>query len=70
MITINRKDGESLDSMIRRFKRKTVDSGIVQEIRERQEYVKPSVKKKLKHEAELKRRAKEARKKAKKYNCQ
>ena len=41
---------ESLDSAIKRFKRKCQKDGIIGGIKKNQEYLKPSVKKKLKRE--------------------
>ena len=59
MSEIRIKDNESLDSALRRFKRQCARSGVLQELRKREHYEKPSVKRKKKSEA--------ARKKAKKY---
>ena len=50
------KDGESLDSALRRFKRMTARSGILAEARKREHYEKPSVKRKKKAEAARKRK--------------
>ena len=52
------KDNESLDSAIRRFKRQTSRDGIIQEVRKREHYDKPSVARKLKSEAARKRKYK------------
>ena len=41
---------ESLDSAIKRFKRKCQKDGIIGDIKKNQEYLKPSVRKKLKRE--------------------
>ncbi len=40
------KDNESLDSALRRFKRNCAKAGIQQEIRKREHYEKPSVRRK------------------------
>lgn len=56
--TVKVKDGESLDSALRRFKRQTSRDGVIQEVRKREHYEKPSVKKKLKSEAARKRKYK------------
>ena len=48
--------GESLDNALRKFKRNIAKAGIIQEIRKREHYNKPSVKKKLKSEAARKRK--------------
>lgn len=50
------RDNESLDSALRRFKRSCAKAGIMQEIRKREHYEKPSVKRKKKSEAARKRR--------------
>ena len=50
------KEGESLDSALRRFKRNCAKAGIQQEIRKRELYEKPSVKRKKKSEAARKRK--------------
>lgn len=50
------KDNETLDSALRRFKRSCAKAGIMQEIRKREHYEKPSVKRKKKSEAARKRK--------------
>ncbi|NLY89005.1 MAG: 30S ribosomal protein S21 [Firmicutes bacterium] len=47
---------ESLDSALRRFKRQCQRSGILAEIRRREHYEKPSVRRKKKSEAARKKR--------------
>ena len=47
------KDNESLDSALRRFKRNCAKAGIQQEIRKREHYEKPSVRRKKKSEAQI-----------------
>ncbi len=44
MIIINVKEGESIDRALKRYKRKHRNIGLVKEIRRRQQYTKPSVK--------------------------
>ncbi len=56
MATITVKEGESLDSALRRFKRSCQKAGIQQELRKREHYEKPSVKRKKKSEAARKRK--------------
>ena len=51
MSTVIVKEGESLDNALRRFKRNCAKAGIQQEIRKRECYEKPSVKRKKKSEA-------------------
>ncbi|MCL1884325.1 MAG: 30S ribosomal protein S21 [Defluviitaleaceae bacterium] len=50
------KDNESLDNALRRFKRNCAKAGIMGEIRKREHYDKPSVKRKKKSEAARKRK--------------
>ncbi len=50
------KDNESLDSALRRFKRSTARSGVLAEVRKREHYEKPSVRRKKKAEAARKRK--------------
>ena len=50
------KENETLDSALRRFKRSCAKAGIQQEIRKREHYEKPSVKRKKKSEAARKRK--------------
>ena len=52
------KDGETLDSALRRFKRQCARSGVLAELRKREHYEKPSVKRKKKSEAARKRKYK------------
>ena len=42
------EDGESLESALKRFKKKVQKAGILTEVRRREHYEKPSVKKKRK----------------------
>lgn len=49
-------ENESLESALRRFKRKCARAGVMAEIRKREHYEKPSVKRKKKAEAARKRR--------------
>ena len=52
------KEGESLENALRRFKRQTSRDGVIQEVRKREHYEKPSVKRKKKSEAARKRKFK------------
>ena len=56
MAEIRIKENESLDSALRRFKRQCAKSGVLSEIRKREHYEKPSVKRKKKSEAARKRK--------------
>ncbi len=58
MAEVRLKEGESLDSGLRRFKRQCARSGILAELRKREHYEKPSVKRKKKSEAARKRKYK------------
>ena len=58
MSEVRIKENESLESALRRFKRKTAMAGILAEIRKREHYEKPSVKRKKKSEAARKRKMK------------
>ncbi|MEG0663702.1 MAG: 30S ribosomal protein S21 [Clostridia bacterium] len=58
MAEIRIKDNETLDSALRRFKRYCAKDGILQEVRKREHYEKPSVKRKKKSEAARKRKFK------------
>lgn len=56
MAEIRVKDNESLDSALRRFKRQCACAGVLNEVRKREHYEKPSVKRKKKSEAARKRK--------------
>ena len=58
MAEVRVKENESLDSALRRFKRQCQRSGIQAELRKRECYEKPSVKRKKKSEAARKRKYK------------
>ena len=56
MSQVRIKENESLDNALRRFKRQTAKDGFIQEVRKREHYEKPSVKRKKKSEAARKRK--------------
>ena len=56
MAEVRVKENETLDSALRRFKRSCAKSGIMTEVKKRQHYEKPSVKRKKKSEAARKRK--------------
>ena len=58
MAEVRIKDNESLENALRRFKRQVTKSGIMGEMRKREHYEKPSVKRKKKSEAARKRKFK------------
>ncbi|MBQ3133720.1 MAG: 30S ribosomal protein S21 [Clostridia bacterium] len=58
MAEVHVKENESLDSAIRRWKKSCARSGVLAEVRKREHYEKPSVKRKKKSEAARKRKFK------------
>ena len=52
MSEVRVRENESLESALKRFKRQCARSGVIQEVRKREHYEKPSVKRKKKAEAE------------------
>ena len=58
MSEVKVKENESLDSALKRFKRQCAKAGVLAEVRKREHYVKPSVKRKKKSEAARKRKSK------------
>lgn len=58
MVVVKKKRGESDERLIARFKKKVINAGLLQELRDRQRYKPPSEKKKekkarIKHQIEL-----------------
>ncbi|AKL95798.1 30S ribosomal protein S21 [Clostridium aceticum] len=51
MSEVKIRDNESLDNALRRFKKQCAKSGVLSEVRKREHYEKPSVKRKKKAEA-------------------
>ena len=58
MAEVRVKENESLDSALKKFKRACARSGIMTELRKRECYEKPSVRRKKKSEAARKRKFK------------
>ncbi|MCL1802248.1 MAG: 30S ribosomal protein S21 [Eubacteriaceae bacterium] len=58
MSEVRVRENESLESVLKRFKKKTALAGIMSEIRKREHYEKPSVKRKKKAEAARKKKNK------------
>ena len=56
MSEIHVGENESLENAIKRFKRKCARAGVLAEVRKREHYEKPSVKRKKKAEAARKRK--------------
>lgn len=50
MIIVPVKDGENIERALKKFKRKFEKTGVIKELRRRQQYDKPSVLKRLKME--------------------
>ena len=50
MIVVQVKEGENIERALKKFKRKFERTGVIKELRSRQQYDKPSVKKRLKME--------------------
>lgn len=55
MSTVRVGENESVDSAIKRFKRKCQKDGIIGDLRKKEAYEKPSIKRKKKQEAARKR---------------
>lgn len=58
MSEVRLKENESLDSALKRWKRSCAKSGVLAEVRKREHYEKPSVRRKKKSEAARKRKFK------------
>ena len=60
MLIVNVKENESIDKALKRFKKKVEAAGILKEVRRREHYLKPSIRKKEKQRAAEKRRRRSA----------
>jgi len=60
-IEIKLKDGERIDNALRRFRKAVEKSGVMQELRKREHFEKPSVKAKRKQAAARKRAKRNSR---------
>ncbi|SHI01946.1 SSU ribosomal protein S21P [Clostridium collagenovorans DSM 3089] len=58
MSEVKVRDNETLESALKRFKRECAKSGVLAEVRKREHYEKPSVKRKKKSEAAKRRKRK------------
>jgi small subunit ribosomal protein S21 len=58
MSEVRIKENETLESALKRFKKQCAKSGVLSELRKREHYEKPSVKRKKKSEAARKRKVK------------
>lgn len=61
MATINVREGEALESAVRRFKKKCEQEGILKAWKEKQFFVKPSMKKRLKLKESIRKAKNKAR---------
>ena len=64
MAEVNIQDGETLESALRRFKRKVQQEDIIKEVKRHSFYLKPGEKKRVKEALARKRSRKKARKEA------
>ena len=62
MAQVNADGNESFESLLRRFNKKVQQEGILSEVRRREHYEKPSVKRKRKEAAKRRKSARRARK--------
>jgi small subunit ribosomal protein S21 len=60
MVFVKLREGEAVEEALRRFKRECERNGILREIKRRERYVSPSIKRKLKA-AEARRKMRRAR---------
>lgn len=58
MAEVKVRENESIESALKRFKRQCAKSGVLAEVRKREHYEKPSVRRKKKSEAARKRKKK------------
>lgn len=58
MVRVTLRKDETFESLLKRFKRQVRNAGIIQTVRSKEYYVRPGIKKRLKHEAALKARRK------------
>ena len=65
-MAIRKRPEETLDSMLRRFKKETLKSEVLKELRKREYYISPSEKRRMKI-AEAQKRARKKTVKAKQY---
>lgn len=61
MVMQEKRPGESIDSVLRKFKRKMKTEGILQELKKREYYEKPSETKKRRQKAAVRRTAQQQR---------
>ena len=61
MAEVKSRDGEPLESLLRRFKKKVQEAGVIAELKKREHYDKPSIRKKKKSIAARKKMMKRVR---------
>ncbi|HAH07013.1 MAG TPA: 30S ribosomal protein S21 [Elusimicrobia bacterium] len=64
MVFIKIRDNESIEEALRRFKRECERNGILKEIKRREHYLTPSVKRKLRQQESLRKMRRMRRKRA------
>ncbi len=64
MVFVKVREGESIEDALRRFKRECERNGILREIKRREHYLTPSVKRKLRQQESLRKMARLRRKRA------
>ena len=62
MAHVTANDNESFENLLRRFNKKVQQEGILSEVRRREHYEKPSIKRKRKEAAKRRKSARRARK--------
>ena len=60
MSEVRVRENESLESALKRFKRQCARAGVIQEVRKREHYEKPSVKRRKKQEAARRKRSRKS----------
>jgi len=58
MAKVVKRENETTEQLIKRFKKAVINEGIIEDYRKKEFYLAPSLKRKLKHEAALKRERK------------
>ena len=61
MVEVRARDGEAMESVLRRFKKKMQEAGVIAELKKREHYDKPSVRRKKKSIAARKKVVKRGR---------
>ena len=56
MANVTARDGEGVEKLLRRFKKKVEAAGILKDVRKKEFYIKPGMRRKLKEAAAVKRK--------------